>query len=167
MAAFIGHPSRADDAVAREAAGTFLEDELCHHRHTTDDLVADDRMSLATKHLYVTLRHESARQHRSPAHEVTTPAVAGGPTSGALDGQRDRLAAEVVALHAEGERRSRELETAWSEVWAARRDLGLANQQIAAIHRSRAWRLASFLLRATGRVPATRRGNAESDAPLA
>lgn len=52
MAAFVGHPERADAGRVRDAVGAFLDVQLCHHRSTIDDLVGDARISAATKDLY-------------------------------------------------------------------------------------------------------------------
>ena len=61
MAAFIGDPARADDPRVHEAVGGFLENQLCHHRSSVEDLVADPRISLATKRMYVLAQEASAR----------------------------------------------------------------------------------------------------------
>lgn len=155
LAAFVDHPSRADDPAVRGATAAFLADELCHDRSTMEDLVRDDRVSLATKQLYVALRDRSLRQG-GPAHEaVSSPAHAtAGLTHAALIGQRDRLAAELIARAEEARQRAQATRQALE---SARRKADAAGRQLDAIHRSRAWRAVSFLLRLTGRVPSSRR----------
>jgi hypothetical protein len=150
LAAFIGHPSRADDSSVRRATDAFLADELCHDRSTTEDLVRDDRISLATKHLYVALRDWSLRQAVPALAAVTSPGDAtAGLAHAALASQRDRLAAELLAMrHAFGRARS---------------EADAAGRQLDAINRSRAWRAVSFLLRLTGRGPASRREETATD----
>ena len=56
MAAFIGHPERGRGSGVRESVAEFLEEELCHHRVSMEDLAADRQISFAAKSLYLTLR---------------------------------------------------------------------------------------------------------------
>jgi hypothetical protein len=70
LAAFVGHPERAEDPRVREAVGEFLEREMCHHRMSMEDLAGDPRISFPTQGLYLALRG-----HLSPA----LPAVDAAP----------------------------------------------------------------------------------------
>jgi hypothetical protein len=53
LADFIGVPARADDPGVHEAVDQFLENELCHHRSTLDELIGDQRVSSLTKGFYL------------------------------------------------------------------------------------------------------------------
>ena len=64
MATFIGRPERAADPAVKAAVGEFLEKELCHHRSSLTDLAANQRISVATKNLYIELRRHD-RSDRS------------------------------------------------------------------------------------------------------
>jgi hypothetical protein len=59
MASFIGNPARADDSRVQDDVGAFLQQELCHHRMSTKDLLADPRLSLPTKALWLALSAET------------------------------------------------------------------------------------------------------------
>jgi hypothetical protein len=61
MAAFIGHPERADDPCVREAVAEFAEQEMCHYRMSIEDLVGDPRISFSTKALYLGVRGHAPR----------------------------------------------------------------------------------------------------------
>src|SRR5262245_25912060 len=56
LAAFVGQPERADDHGIREALDAFVEDKLCHHHLSMEELAADRRTSFATKGLYAALQ---------------------------------------------------------------------------------------------------------------
>jgi hypothetical protein len=61
MAAFIGHPERAEDPRVHALVGEFLEKGLCHHRMSMEDLAGNPRISFAAKGLYLTLRGHAPR----------------------------------------------------------------------------------------------------------
>jgi hypothetical protein len=83
MAAFVGHPERADDPRVREAVGAFLERSLCHHHHTLEDLMEARQVSLPAKALYVAIRDS-----------VLTEAVA------ALTREREAAVQQLQEIHA-------------------------------------------------------------------
>jgi hypothetical protein len=62
IAAFIGHPERADDPDVLASVGTFLERALCHHRMTIEDLATNHQISFATTGLYLALRSHAPRR---------------------------------------------------------------------------------------------------------
>lgn len=45
LAAFIGHPERADDAKVQRMVAEFQERDLCHHRMSSEDLADDSGIS--------------------------------------------------------------------------------------------------------------------------
>ena len=55
LAAFIGEPARAEDPKVRDAAGAFVERELCHHLGSIEELIGDARISVASRTLYLSL----------------------------------------------------------------------------------------------------------------
>lgn len=61
LASFIGRPACADDPRLQALAAEFLEDHLCHHRMSTLDLAGHQRISFATKGLYLALRGPGTR----------------------------------------------------------------------------------------------------------
>jgi hypothetical protein len=73
LATFIGRPACAEDPRRQALVGEFLEDHLCHHRMSLIDLAGHQRVSFATKGLYLALR----------GHGLTGTAAdgAGAPTS--------------------------------------------------------------------------------------
>jgi hypothetical protein len=64
MAAFVGESPRAGDRAVLEAAVVYLEPALCHHRVSLESLLADDRISIATKRTYVALQERALAARR-------------------------------------------------------------------------------------------------------
>jgi hypothetical protein len=55
LGAFIGRPEPADDPRVQDAVSEFVEKEMCHHRVSMEDLVADPRISFPVKAGYLDL----------------------------------------------------------------------------------------------------------------
>lgn len=72
MAAFIGHPERAEDPRVHEAVAAFLEQEMCHHHPSMEDLARDERMSFQTLGLAFALRGY-ARPLETPFNDAIGP----------------------------------------------------------------------------------------------
>lgn len=68
MAVFIGRPERGEDPCVHASVGEFFEKELCHHRMSIEDLVGSQRISFATKGLYLALRGQAPR--RTPVDDA-------------------------------------------------------------------------------------------------
>ena len=68
MAAFIGRPQGDEDPRVHAWVGEFIERELCHHRMSIEDLADDERISFATKSLYLALRGYAPRD--TPVDDV-------------------------------------------------------------------------------------------------
>ena len=64
MAAFIGRPERGEDPRVHASVGEFLEKELCHHHVSMEDLAGSQRISFATKGLYLALRVHAPQETR-------------------------------------------------------------------------------------------------------
>jgi hypothetical protein len=73
MAAFIGQPARADDCCVRRAVVDFVEQEMCHHRMSLEDLAGDPRISFPSKSLYAAIRGHVPR--RCPADDRAERAI--------------------------------------------------------------------------------------------
>ncbi|MEP6915836.1 MAG: hypothetical protein ABJC89_09315 [Acidobacteriota bacterium] len=131
MAAFIGHPERAEAPGTRAAVEEFLEPAMCHHHMTTADLVVDPRISFATKGFYVGVKaHAEAR--RAPGADAAAPGRAAGGADRALEllgaqaleafdqiaaaaAERDALARDVQAFLAERVNLTREYQALLEE----------------------------------------------------
>lgn len=61
MAAFVGRPDAPEDPAVGKAAADFLEETLCHHRLSMEDLADDERISFAAKSLYLAVRGHAPR----------------------------------------------------------------------------------------------------------
>ena len=106
MATFIGGPERADDPRVHEAVEEFVENEMCHHRMSMEDLAGDPRISFPTQGLYLAMRGH-ARPRSTPVSDALDPDRAGRSVQKALDllGARaletqDRAAAQAAECHA-------------------------------------------------------------------
>lgn len=139
MAAFMGDPERAEDPRVQEAVGQFIDNEMCHHRGSLEDLAGDQRIAFPTTGLYLAMRgHASSRN--TTVGDALSPNGAGRSIQRTLDliGARaletwDRTA----AMAAERDSLAREN----SEQAAAIAALSGVLQEI---HTSRAWRLVLF-----------------------
>lgn len=104
MAAFIGRPDRGEDPCVHASVGEFLEKELCHHRVSMEDLADNQRISFATKGLYLALRGLAPRD--TPVDAAFSLDRAGRSAQTTLDllGARaletwDRTAAVAAECH--------------------------------------------------------------------
>jgi hypothetical protein len=69
MAAFIERPEGAEDPRVHASVDAFLENALCHHRMSMDDLARNEQISSTTKGLYLALK-DHARRDPAPDDEV-------------------------------------------------------------------------------------------------
>ena len=130
LAAFIGRPESGEDPRVHASVGEFVEKELCHHRMSMEDLVGDQRISFATKGLYLALRGHAPRD--APADAAFRVDGAGGSIQSTLD------------LFG-----TRSLET-WDRTVAAAAERNTLTQTLQDIHTSCAWRLVTFSRRVIG-----------------
>jgi hypothetical protein len=71
MAAFIGRPEQGDDPRLHASVAEFLEQELCHHRMSMEDLAGHQQISFASKGLYLALKGHAPRD--TPVDDRSTP----------------------------------------------------------------------------------------------
>jgi hypothetical protein len=127
MAAFIGDPERGEDVRVHEAVGQFIDNEMCHHRGSLEDLAGDQRIAFPTTGLYLALRgHGAGRSTERTLDLIGARALETWDRTAAMDAERDHLArvngeqsAAIIAL----------------------------NAALQEIHTSRAWRLVLFYRR--------------------
>lgn len=62
MATFIGRPEALQDPAVGVAAADYLEEKLCHHRMSMNELAGDERISFAAKSLYLVVRGHAPGQ---------------------------------------------------------------------------------------------------------
>jgi hypothetical protein len=83
LAAFVGRSDSGEDPGVHASVGAFFEKELCHHRMSMEDLMGDERISFATKGLYLSVRAYSSNE--TPAEVLDGPERAGGGIQRSLD----------------------------------------------------------------------------------
>lgn len=151
LASFVGESDRAEDPRVQEAVRQFIDDELCHHRGSLEELVGDARIAFPTAGLYLAMRSvKGADQDTSRALDLL------GARALETWDRTAALSAENVRL----ERETRELaaslatlqDTLIRESLEQRAALDALSAALGEIHRSRAWRLVLFARRVLVRV---------------
>ena len=138
LAAFLGDPERARDPRVREAVGRFVDDEMCHHNGSLEEVAGDTRVSVPALGLYAALRGGTSLD---TLDVLGLRAVEAWDRTAALTAERDALAGESRAQRAA---------------------LTEQGQALRTIQESRAWRLVLRWRGMAGRLlpPGSRRRRA-------